>query len=90
MASTISLHSYLLLTTYYLLLTTYYGLDHLLAQLHGRREGLGIPPEDVAEVNVEERARGAQHEVVKVPVAHAEQVHGHAVACSRWWVVGGG
>lgn len=31
-----------------------HGLDHLLAQLHGRREGLGVVAQDVAEVDVEQ------------------------------------
>mmetsp|Transcript_38688 Transcript_38688/g.121462 ORF Transcript_38688/g.121462 Transcript_38688/m.121462 type:complete len:282 (+) Transcript_38688:866-1711(+) len=58
-------------------------LDHLLAQLHRRREGLRVAAEDIAKVDVEERAVGAEHEVVEVPIAHAHQVHGDAVACAR-------
>eukprot|EP00327_Prymnesium_parvum_P039256 CAMPEP_0195653490 /NCGR_PEP_ID=MMETSP0815-20121206/33421_1 /TAXON_ID=97485 /ORGANISM="Prymnesium parvum, Strain Texoma1" /LENGTH=406 /DNA_ID=CAMNT_0040797651 /DNA_START=128 /DNA_END=1345 /DNA_ORIENTATION=- len=54
-------------------------LDHLLAQLHRRRERLRVAAEDVAEVDVEQRAVGAQHQVVEVAVAHSENVHGDAV-----------
>ena len=33
-----------------------HALDHFLAELHGRREWLGVPTEDVAEVGVKEVA----------------------------------
>eukprot|EP00964_Phaeocystis_antarctica_P048137 scaffold27877_cov63-Phaeocystis_antarctica.AAC.2 len=45
-----------------------HSLNHLLAELHRRRERLGVPAEDVPEVTV----------------ADAEQVHGHAVACAAF------
>jgi len=57
-----------------------HGLHHLLAELHGRGERLGIAPQDVAEVDVEQLARFRQHQVVQVAVAHAQQVGDHAVA----------
>mmetsp|Transcript_13205 Transcript_13205/g.38402 ORF Transcript_13205/g.38402 Transcript_13205/m.38402 type:complete len:263 (-) Transcript_13205:431-1219(-) len=45
-------------------------LDHLPADLHGRRERLGVAAKDVAEVNVEQAAVACEHEVVQVAVAH--------------------
>jgi len=38
-----------------------HGLDHLLAELHGRRQRLGIAAEDVTKVDVEEFTRFRQH-----------------------------
>ena len=35
--------------------------------------------------NVEEVARGLEHDVVVVPVADAKHVGHHAVACARSW-----
>ena len=53
---------------------------HFFAYLHGRREGLGVTAQDVAKVNVEEAAVVGEHEVVQVPVPHAQDVGHHAVA----------
>jgi hypothetical protein len=47
-----------------------HGLDHLLAELHGRRQRLWVAAQDVPEVDVEQRARARQQQVVQVPVAH--------------------
>lgn len=57
-----------------------HGLHHLAAELHGRRQRLGVAAEDVPEVDVEERAGRRQQQVVEVAVAHAQQVRDHAVA----------
>lgn len=39
--------------------------------------------EELAEVDMEHVARGAQHDVVIVPVADAQHVGGHAAASTR-------
>ena len=57
-----------------------HGLHHLLVELHGRREELGIPAEDVAKVNVNQVTCVRQQEVVKVTVSDAQQVGNHTVA----------
>lgn len=57
-----------------------HGLDHFLAQLHGRREGLGVSAQHVAEVDVKQVARLRQHQVVQVAIANAQHVCDHAVA----------
>lgn len=41
-----------------------------LADLHGGWEGLGVRAQNVAKVDVEQAAVGAQHEVVQVAVTH--------------------
>ena len=38
-----------------------HGLDHLFAELHGRRQRLGITAEDVTKVDMEEFTRFRQH-----------------------------
>jgi len=56
-----------------------HAFDHLLAQLHRRREVLGIAAENEAKVNVEQVARGRDQEVVQVSIAHAEDVSDDAI-----------
>lgn len=41
---------------------------HLLADLHRRREGLRVVPEDVLKVDVKQTAVGRHHQVVEMPV----------------------
>mmetsp|Transcript_19367 Transcript_19367/g.74374 ORF Transcript_19367/g.74374 Transcript_19367/m.74374 type:complete len:569 (+) Transcript_19367:268-1974(+) len=57
-----------------------HALHHFLAQLHGRREGLGVVAENESEVDVEEVALGRDEEVVQVAVADTQDVGDHAVA----------
>lgn len=55
-----------------------HGLDHLLAELHRRRQRLGVATQDVAEVDVEQRSGPGQQQVVQVTVTHAcGQQHYH-------------
>jgi glycerol dehydrogenase-like iron-containing ADH family enzyme len=48
-----------------------HGLNHLPAQLHGWREGLGVVAQDVAKVDVEQTPIGRKHQVVQVPDSSA-------------------
>ena len=57
-----------------------HGLHHLFAQFHRRRQRLGIPSEDVAEIDVKEFARFGQHQVIKMTVADAQQVRDDTIA----------
>lgn len=57
-----------------------HGLHHLLAELHGWGQRLGVTTQDVAEVDVEELAGGGQQQVVQVAVSHPQQVRDHTVA----------
>lgn len=51
-----------------------HGLDHLLAELHWRRQRLRIPAEDVAEIDMKQFARFGQHQIVQMTIADAQQV----------------
>jgi len=69
-----------------------HGVDHLLAELDGRHEWLGVAAEDVAKVDcavsfarrprrtVKEVAVGREQQVVEMTIADAEEVGEHAVA----------
>ena len=46
---------------------------HLLVELHGRWEGLGVSAQDVAKVDVDEVSRLGEKEVIQVSVAHAKR-----------------
>lgn len=54
-----------------------HGVDHFLAELHGRRHGLRITAQDIAEVDVEQVARGGQEEIVQVAITDACQTVGN-------------
>ena len=57
-----------------------HGLHHLLAELHRRRQRLGVAAQDVAEVHVEQAAGLGQQQVVQVAVTHAQKIGDDAVA----------
>ena len=61
-----------------------HGINHLLGQLHGRRQGLGISAKNVTEVNVNQVAGGGEHQIVQMPVAHSQQVGDDAVTSTRF------
>ena len=56
-----------------------HGLNHLLGQLHRRRQRLGIMAEHVGKVHVEQPPVRGEEEVLQVSVADAEDVSHHAV-----------
>ena len=56
-----------------------HGLDHLFDNPHGRGEWLRIFSQNVTKVYVEEAAIPAEHEIVQVAVANAENVRHDAV-----------
>ena len=57
-----------------------HGLDHLLAQLHLRRERFRVPAEDEPEIHVEKFSASRQQQVVIVSIAHAQNVRDDAVS----------
>lgn len=46
-------------------------LHHLATQLHWRGQRLRVTPQNVAKVNVEQRPRCCQQQVVQVTVSHS-------------------
>ena len=57
-----------------------HAFNHLLVQLHGRREDLGVTTQDVAKVDVDQVTRLGQEEVVKVTVTDSEKIGDDRVA----------
>lgn len=51
---------------------TLYDTNHFLAEFHGRWKGLGVAPQDVAEVDVNEVTRLGEEQVIQVPVTHSQ------------------
>lgn len=52
-------------------------LHHLLAELHRRRERLGVPPQDVPEVYVEQGSGFCEEKVIEVAVAYTWNMEIH-------------
>lgn len=59
---------------------TTHGLHHLLVQLHGRGKYLGVTPQNIAKVHMDQVTSIREEKVVKVTITHTQQICNDTVA----------